>query len=287
MSTPNTSEEPPRYGQRSPDWTPEPTEPDREDRSGTGTPWKQYGTRSGEDSGTPWPKYGETSAGSGPTGEPRQSGPQPASGPSGQGRGGPWAPQGWPQPSPGSAAPAPGPLPSRAGAVVLLVLGVVVATIIAFAAFIGVALAGMDFQDVVNSATPVANGDTVEVDTSGSYTVVDTEGGRLSCDLRSSDGTDTALDGVSGYTSMVMGSDIPSGSYTLSCQTTGNASLVGMTGLDASQMTEAVMRGFTWGTVLGFIGIAMVVGAVVWLVRINRRRSEIQRRAWQTGPGRY
>lgn len=283
MSTPNTPEEPPRYGQRSPDWTPEPTEPDRGDDSGTDTPWRQYGTRTGEGSGTPWPKYGESRTGSGPSTQPPQSPPDSSAGRSGPS---PWAPRGWTQP-PSGPAPAPGPLPSRAGAVVLLVLGVVVATVIAFAAFIGVALAGMDFQEVVNSATPVANGDTVEVDASGSYTVVDTEGGSLSCDLRSSDGTDTALDGVSGYTSMVMGSDIPSGSYTLSCRTTGNASLVGMTGLDASQMTEAVMRGFTWGTVLGFIGIAMVIGSVVWLVRINRRRSDIQRRTWQTGPGRH
>ena len=87
--------------------------------------------------------------------------------------------------------------------------------------------------------------------------------------------------------SMAMGSDIPAGAYTLSCETTGNPSLVGMTGVDASQLTGAVMRGFGWGTLLGILGIAMVIAGIVWLVRVNRRRSDIQRQSWQMGPGRY
>ena len=47
------------------------------------------------------------------------------------------------------------------------------------------------------------------------------------------------------------------------------------------------MRGFGWGTLLGILGIAMVIAGIVWLVRINRRRSDIQRQSWQMGTGRY
>lgn len=286
MSTPNTPEEPPRFGQRSPNWSAEQPQSD----PGDTTPWGQYGTRSGQPSGTPWPKYGETSQ---PSGAPQQGHQQDPRGAQGQGwQQGPQAwqqgqpgPQGWQQPYPGPVATPD--LPSRAGAVVLIVLGVVVATVIAFATAIGVALAGMNFQELVNSATPVASGDTVSVDTSGSYMVADSQGGSLSCGLRSSDGTTVELETMSGYSSMVMGSNIPAGTYTLECQTTGNASLVAMSGVDASQMTSAVMRGFAWGTVLGVLGIAMVIGGIIWLVRINGRRSALQRQSWQMGAGRY
>ena len=280
MSTPNTPEEPPRFGQRSPGWTPEPGEPDQSGTPG-GSPWGQYGTRPGQSStGTPWPRYGETAPQAGPAAAPQtppfdQYRQTPGSMP---------GPQGWPYATPG---PVSGPLPSRAGAVVLVVVGVVVATVIAFATFIGVALAGMNFQEVMDSATPVANGDTVHVDATGTYLVVDSQGGDLSCDLRPSSGAPISLEETSGYSSMVMGSDIPAGAYTLSCETTGNSSLVGMTGVDASQLTGAVMRGFGWGTLLGILGIAMVIAGIVWLVRINRRRSDIQRQSWQMGPGRY
>lgn len=306
MSTPNTPDEQPRFGQRSPNWTPEPTPGNRAGQEQTGqageTPWGQYGTRSGQSaSGTPWPKYGETAPQSGtPTqgqqpaaqatpgqgGQYGQASPSPQNPQGYQGPQIPPTPQGWQQPY---AGPVSGPvsLPSRAGAVVLIVLGVVVATVIAFATFIGVALSGMNIQQLLDSATTVTSGDTVTVDDSGSYMVADSQGSKLSCSLTSSSGDAVQLQDVPGNSSMVMGSNIPAGTYILDCQTTGNASLVALSGVDANQMTGAAMRGFAWGTALGLIGIAMVIGGIVWLVGINRRRSDLQRQAWQGGPTRY
>lgn len=282
MSTPNdpTPDGGPRFGQRSPGWKPEDPSATQPGQT-SGTPWPQYGQTSGSTpSGSPWPQAGTTGAPSGPQGGAQYPtgpgyGAQP---PYQQGPGVPSGPYG-----PGPSAPLQ-PLPSRAWAIVLVVVGALTATVLAFGVFLAVLLSGAGFQDLVANAASVTSGSTVTVDQSGSYLVSATGGESISCTLEGSDGTTHALDEATGNSSVVLGMGIPAGRYTLDCTGEGTGQMVGMTGVDASALTAAGARSLVWGTVVGVIGVVLTIVGVVWLVRVNRRRREIQRGQWNMGP---
>lgn len=284
MSTPNdpTPDDRPRFGQRSPGWKPE-DESAAQPGEASGTPWPQYGQTSGPASGSPWPQAGTPGGPGSQAGS--QGGPANPAGPGygslpPYGQAGPGAPSGPFGPVGGGPAQ---PLPSRAWAIVLIVVGALTATVLALGVFVTVLLTGVGFQDLVSSASEVTSGSTVTVDRSGSYLVSATGGEAVSCTLEGSDGSTHALGETTGNSSVVLGLGIPAGDYTLEC-TGATGQLVGMTGVDASALTSAGTRSFLWGTAVGVLGIALTIGGIIWLVRVNRRRREIQRGQWSMGP---
>ncbi|MGO3797041.1 MAG: hypothetical protein ACTJGR_07985 [Pauljensenia sp.] len=285
MSTPNdpTPDESPRFGQRSPGWKPE-DESATQPAQSSDTPWPQYGQTSGSAPGSPWPQAGTPGGPGAQTGA--QAGPQIPVSP-GYGSQPPYEQQNPGVPS-GPYGPAGGapvqPLPSRAWAIVLIVVGALTATVLAFGVFLTVLLAGAGFQDLVSSASAVTSGSTVTVDQSGSYLVSATGGEAISCTLEGSDGSTHALGETTGNSSVVLGMGIPAGDYTLECTGADTGQLVGMTGVDASTLTSAGTRSFLWGTVVGVLGIALTIGGIIWLVKVNRRRRELQRGQWNMGP---
>lgn len=298
MSTPNepTPDEP-RFGARSDHWNPE--SPSSSDQTPP-APWPQYGQNtSGQ--GTPqWPQAGASGAPDAPRAPSQppygQYGQQARPGqgaPQGQ-PGGPaqFPPQGGypqhPYAATGPAGPAYGAprpeLPSRAWPIVLIVAGIVVAMILSVVTLVGVAASGINWQKIVDSANPVASGSTVTVDDSGSYIVTATDGTKIACTLTSGNGTVLELQAPTGQSNVVMGSKITPGQYRLDCTgVTSSTSLVGMTGFSTGDMASLGARAVMWATVVGLIGLAMTIGGIVWLVRVNGRRREVQRNAWRGG----
>lgn len=297
MSTPDepTQDQGPRFGQRSPGWKPENPQGTAPGQS-SGTPWPQYGQNTGATGGSPWPQAGGAQPQE-PTGSPVAGAPGSGqTGPAfGQGAYGSQPPYG--QPGPGAPVPGhpggaytPGPvgqsqsLPSRAWAIVLIVVGVLTATVLAFIVFLTVLLTGAGFQDMLSNASAVQSGSSVTVDQTGSYLVSATGGEAVTCTLEGSDGSTHALGATTGSSSVVLGTGIPAGDYTLECTGADNGQLVGMTSVDTSSLTSAGTSSVLWGTVVGVIGIVLTIVGIVWLVKINRRRREIQRGQWNAGP---
>ncbi|WP_115726629.1 hypothetical protein [Actinomyces culturomici] len=177
---------------------------------------------------------------------------------------------------PGYPAPA-APLPGRVGPILTMIGGVVVALIIApVALFLGV-LGGMNIGSLIESMDQVSSGSTVTVDSSGSYLVATESTNVYSCSLDGAGGVHQ-MEGVGKGT--FYSSNLEPGSYTLTCEGEGTSQLYGITGLSADSITKAGMSGLIWGTVVGLLGVVLFIVGIVWLVRVNRKRQEIQRRAY-------
>ena len=275
MSTPNdpTSGEP-RFGQRSENWEEQPAA-----QPGSTTPWPQYGQTPPAASPSPsWPQAGQQGQPGGYV--PNQQGPYPP-------QGGGYAPQPQPQPQGergyGYAAPSV-PMPSRVGPVLTIIAGILVGTVIAFIAFFAMTFSGVNIQNMVESAAPVTSGGQVSVDQSGTYIVTAVDGAAISCTLTAEDGTVLELQGEMGQAGVAMGSQILPGTYTLTCDGDSGTNLVGMTGSSVADLTSAGVRALVVSSVIGVVGLFMIIAGVAWLVKVNKRRREIQRDQWRGGP---
>ena len=144
----------------------------------------------------------------------------------------------------------------------------------------------MNISELATSAAPVQSGDTVQVDDSGRYIVTSLDEDPIACTLTGQDGTVLQLQSASdGQQAVQMGSGIPAGSYTLDCGST-TGSLVGMTGSSLDSVVNGSFQGVMWASIVGLVGIVVTIVGIVMLVRVNRRRRDIQRGAWNGGrPG--
>ena len=303
MSTP----EEPRFGQRSDSWS---SEPDPQAGSaGSETPWPQYGSVPGAGSGT------GAGAGSGSGTQPTTPYPQYGA-PDTQGQGSAQASGGWGQqapqqtPAPNQASPygaggAPGSmpggamvtdLPGRVGPVTLIISSLLVMLIAAPAVFMGFMMGGMDLEKVVQVAQQTTNGGTVTVEGTDGIMVLSantTADSSLSCKLTDSSGkeipmTSPQLEGVP-VPGAQQAEGIPAGTYTVNCENLSGDQLLTLPTNVFNSMFSGIMggvgKGFLWATLVGLIGLGMLIGGIVWLVRTNRRRQEIQRQAWFNGQG--
>ncbi len=283
-------EDGPRFGQRSSDWVPNDDRSDFPARSGPGsatgpspTPWPQYGQIPQSGSGSAWPQAGQTPSGRGSWSTQGQSS-RPHLPPDWS-----WPPDGAPgedgsRASGGQGSPAAA-LPSRTGAIVSVVVGIVTMVVMAPIVALSVILSGMNISELTQNVGPVSTGATVQVDRSGTYIVTSTTNQSISCTLTGQDGSVLQLQALQGQTSVALGSSIAEGAYTLDC---GSATdLVGMTGISVDSLANAGARGVLWASVVGVAGLIVTIVGIVALVRINRRRNDIQRRMWGRGPGPY
>ena len=295
----NTGQGQPRFGQRSAHWSAESAE-----ESGPSTPWPQYGQTPGASSGGPsWPSAGESPSsgtgtgapGQGPAGGAQQQnwpqygqggsgwGAPPAGGPTPAGPGAtPYGapPYGYQTGAPGAPA---GLQPSRTGPVVLIVVGAVLALLVAPAVFVAVILGSIDYDRLSELGAPVTSGSEVTVDESGSYLVVSTDSSALTCTLTGSDGSVLELTPVQGEESVAAGTGIPAGTYTLDCGDV-SGTLVGMTGQSIEGFGQLVVRAAGWATLIGVIGVVLLIVGIVRLVRVNRRRRETSQSSYWTQP---
>lgn len=172
------------------------------------------------------------------------------------------------------------PLPGRGGAIALLVVGVVMAFVIApITLVVGVVL-GADIPSFVDSMSRVESGQVVTVDDSGSYFVFSQSQKITECFLDDPAGLGTyELKEAGAGTFYERG--IEPGSYMLLCDGPSSAELFGMTGLSPNTLVKASLWGFGLASVVGIIGIVLTIWGIVRLVRVNRKRREILRSPYQ------
>ncbi len=233
----------PRYGQRSSD-----SEPISSSSDSQQTPWPQYGAVDAQ---------AETTYGSYSGAQAQQNAQTPDA-----------VPQGWAGGYPVPVVK----LPGRAGPIALMIVGVLVAVIVAPVAFFVTIFSGISTPSFMNSMTPISSGDTVQVDESGVYVVAAQSGDVYSCDLRSASGV-VPLE-ATGH-GIFIGSNLTEGTYTVECQMEGTSHLLGITGVTVDAITGSVLTGLLIGTVIGLIGCVMLIAGIVWIVMVGRRRKAI------------
>ncbi|QPK81064.1 hypothetical protein G7Y41_08485 [Schaalia sp. ZJ405] len=248
---------------------------------------------------TPWPRYGELSSSESSAGDfhaqtssssfPENSGMHGGTGSTnGSASGSPYAtgtnaaaqgypgqaatvPGGYPGTGPAGAPMTPGKAPSRAPAITTLIVGILLSVVVAPIAFFGILFGALGNSGVMSSALPVTSGDTVTVDSTGTYMVVAPNGRDVACTLSNDTGEhpmDPMGDGVS------YGMGLEAGDYTLTCTGATGLTMYGFTGADPSALTSAVLWSFGIGTLLGIGGVILAIIGIVLLVKANRRRRE-------------
>lgn len=243
--------EPPRYGQRSEGWSPQPDNEPAEPA-------------------TPWPVYA-------PGGGSGQADSPPA-----QWQGGSAAPP----PSPfGSAIPVPTTEPPKRGwPVFTLVAGIVLSVLIAPAVFFAVMMSGFNFDSFIDGSVNAVNGGTVTVDETETIALLPANQDPMTtCDLTSGGTTHTIHQEVD--TGLVVGRGISPGTYDVSCDIPEGAPLLVFTGDEIGDLFSKTLAGMLWGSVIGFAGVVTLIVGLVWLVRRNRARREYFRTSWYP-PGR-
>lgn len=268
-------QQPPQFGQRSDQWSADspagqPSEPER--------PWPVYDPSAppGTSGASGVPGAGQQQGSAAPGwGQPQVP---PTGGPAYPAYGVPGGPQ-----LPQQPGVAPANLPSRAGAIWTIVIGAVLAVIVAPAVFVGFIMGGMDWTSVVSGSASVTNGGSVTVDDSGVIAVV-SQGTQTvtSCTLTSGSQVHELYEEAG--SGLAVGRGIPAGTYTVDCNVSDGTALFVLRGDDLSGVIDATMTGMLWASIAGIAGVVAFIVGIVWLVRRNRQRRDVLRSQWG-GPG--
>lgn len=258
------------------------------------TPWPQYGEVSGSSNPTYGSYAGGTSNGAGagyPQGAqaqwnsdapqyPGQSMNQPMGQPyAGQQAGGPNA-AGMPMPG------VPQKLPSRAGSIIMMVVGLLMMFIVAPISLLAGTLGGLDLDGAIAGTNEIRSGDTITIGEGGSLIVATSAsdpsasaGTLYSCEVTSVE-TDTEYKMSMSTTDTFYIDGLAPGDYVVECE--GETTrLMAISGVSAEDLVGAGMSGLAWATGIGILGLLLLIGGIIWLVMTNRKRSQI--RATQMG----
>ena len=190
---------------------------------------------------------------------------------------------------PGAAAPqgygAPAPvampkLPGRGGAVTTLVLGVVLMIIVAPIVFFATMIAGVAGTDgnAVKGGT-TANGSVVTVTADGYFTVTASSPKDPACSLIGADGKSYKLESYAGSDSMYVASGVPAGSYVLQCDSIASGANITAFNASPEVVAKVFAMPFVWGTVVGVVGLILLIVGIVLLVKVNGKRRRITQEA--------
>lgn len=272
-----------QYGQSQPSYG-------QQGQSGYGDQYGQgqYGQSSGQASGQYGQnQYGQDQYGQGgyqqPSGQPFQpsSGYGDQYGQSGQPVPPAYGQQGYGQPYGG--APRGGyvapiqELPGRGLPIALIIIGIILMIVVApIAGFAGVL--PKVISTVENSESLYYNpGDTVTIDESGSFSIISQDGQTIpNCELTGDGGTYSfEPQNIEGQ-SLGFVAQVPAGQYTLECDETPSAPFMGLGGEVFGSATQGLIHGFIIASVVGVIGLIVLIWGIVKLVKVNRKRREIQ-----------
>ena len=281
-------------------------------------PWPIYGQGSGSqpaDTGAgqgAWPVYGQPDTSSGQPGPAGQS-PAGAYAP-GQYPPGQYSPGHYP-PTTGDQPPAGGPfqtpqygsggagayptprgpvnpagnfpqqLPSRTAPILLIVLGAVMMLLIAPVVMVAVLLSGVGLNQIVDQSLQTTNGGAVTVDATGTLGVITTSNGPVTCALENQAGSTQMIPEVDG--AMLVARNLTPGEYVLNCEgLSASDAIVVLDGGALESVFPATMTAFGWATAVGVLGLGVLIGGIVWLVKRNKaRKAMMPRHPTYGGPG--
>lgn len=166
-------------------------------------------------------------------------------------------------------------LPSRAGAIWMLVVGLVSMFIIAPITFFAVVLGPLVVSGDGMGMQSVSDGATVVVDDSGTIVLTASSGSAPDSCVLAENGNEITINLDPTY-GLVIGNDIAPGSYQLTCDPSGGSHIV-IPGHAFDRLISGIGTGFLWATFVGLVGLGLTIGGIVWLVNRNRARREITR----------
>ena len=219
--------------------------------------------------GTPWPQYGDNGAGAPMQGMPMQGMPM---------QGGPQNFQGG-----GYGGPVTMPIvkgPSKAPGVILIVVGILMAIVVAPILFFILMFQGLSgVGENLAAGTVVSNGGTIEVGANGSYTVSISPGEASSCTLTNGSNQSFEMKRLQSSSEVYYVDGLAQGTYTIQCQ--GVSSAVRITGLPVSgdDMVSSTSGAFLWSTLVGVSGVVLLIVGIVLVVRAGSKRKELQQQA--------
>ena len=214
--------------------------------------------------GTPWPQYGDNGAGAPMQGMPMQGGPQNFQGG-------------------GYGGPVTMPIvkgPSKAPGVILIVVGILMAIVVAPILFFVLMFQGLSgVGENLAAGTVVSNGGTIEVGANGSYTVSISPGEASSCTLTNGSNQSFEMKRLQSSSEVYYVDGLAQGTYTIQCQ--GVSSAVRITGLPVSgdDMVSSTSGAFLWSTLVGVSGVVLLIVGIVLVVRAGSKRKELQQQA--------
>ena len=149
---------------------------------------------------------------------------------------------------------------------------VFIAPIVFFATMIA-GVAGTDGNAVKGGTT--ANGSVVTVTADGIFMVRADAHKDPSCSLVGADDKSYELEPYAGSEDVYLAENLPAGSYVLQCD--GIASGANITAFNASPevVTKVFALPFVWGTVVGVVGLILLIVGIVLLVKVNGKRRRI------------
>lgn len=177
-------------------------------------------------------------------------------------------------------------LPSRAGSIWMIVIGVLMAIVLAPGVLFGTAFYKlMNIYDTSATEILVSPGSEVTIDENGSLDLVPVgEGSAGDCALVDTDGTEHGMDYVSAYDSYSI-SGLEVGQYTLECENSVGVEFVSITNEQFSSLLGTIYRTFGVSTIIGIAGLVIAVVGIVKLSGVNQRRREIAFRSQWGGGG--
>lgn len=245
MSTP----EEPRYGRRSANWQPEQSQQGQ-------SPWPQYGQAMDSSASPTGDPYGAGQAGVG-----QQAPYQPA--PYGQ------MPYGYPG-VPGGVAP----LPKRTGSILTIIVGAFLSFIMAPIVLVALVISGSGVFGMVGAAEEMGATGTVTVTESGAYAVSPMSVDVYACTLTDASGKEHRMEQAAiGRNFQIAG--LQPGQYALKCEGEGDFRVIGMPMPSPTDSAAIGTRAFAWATVVGLLGLALLIYGIIRLRKVNRRRREI------------
>ena len=185
------------------------------------------------------------------------------------------APQGYGAPAP-VAAPT---LPGRGRAVTTLVLGVVlmvvIAPIVTFAMMFA-ALAGTEGGSIKGGTT--ANDSVVTVTADGHFMVRGDADKNPSCSLIGAN-VSYELVPYEREEGVYMASDVPEGSYRLDCTAIPSNESITAYNATPEVVRDTFTMPFLWGSIVGVVGVIVLIVGIVLLVNVNGKRRRITQEA--------
>ena len=183
--------------------------------------------------GTPWPQYGDNGAGAPMQGMPMQGGPQNFQGG-------------------GYGGPVTMPIvkgPSKAPGVILIVVGILMAIVVAPILFFVLMFQGLSgVGENLAAGTVVSNGGTIEVGANGSYTVSISPGEASSCTLTNGSNQSFEMKRLQSSSEVYYVDGLAQGTYTIQC-------------------------------LVGVSGVVLLIVGIVLVVRAGSKRKELQQQA--------
>lgn len=188
-----------------------------------------------------------------------------------------------PQPRRAYGAPAPvamPKLPGRGGAVTTLVLGVVLMIIVAPIVFFATMIAGVAGTDgnAVKGGT-TANGSVVTVTADGVFMVRGDAHKDPSCSLIGADDKSYELEPYADSEDVYLVEHVPAGSYVLQCDGIANGANITAFNASPEVVAKVFAMPFVWGTVVGVVGLILLIVGIVLLVKVNGKRRRITQEA--------